>query len=217
LASHSTASGAPRRRARSRSRWRKPSIFPSAPFFPSAAAGSRGPAAASATPALAHDLEREQACADAVEIDRDVLEAGLLAGGHEGRADARLHGARELTGGQLDAADGAVVAHPAVAEALLVDGILEVVDLAQLLGGDLLSEGDPGGEAGRGGLVRDRQREAARNVPDLLLRHADGGQRAQHLVAGGGAGAGAVVAGGVIGVLAVGDGVQLLRADDVIA
>src|SRR5699024_9043605 len=84
---------------------------------------------------------------------------------------------------------GAVVAHPAVAEALRVDGVLEVVDLAQLLGGDLLPEGDAGGEAGGGGLVRDRQRELTRDLPHLGLRHADGGQRAQHLVAPRGAGA----------------------------
>src|SRR5699024_7832066 len=138
LASHSTASGAPRRRARSRSRSRKPSIFPSAPEE------SREPAAASATPALAHDLQGEQTLADAVEADRDVLAGGVRAGGDGCSADVGLIGARGLAGGQLDAADGAVVAHRAVAVALLVDGVLEVVDLAQLLGGDLLSEGDPG-------------------------------------------------------------------------
>src|SRR5699024_1046493 len=110
LASHSTASGAPRRAARSRSRSRKPSIRPSA-------APSR-----SATRAPAQDLEREQARADAVEIDRDVLEPGLLARGDQGLTDRGLHGAGQLLGGQLDPTHGAVVAHAAVAETLLVDG-----------------------------------------------------------------------------------------------
>src|SRR5699024_6192740 len=211
LASHSTASGAPRREARSRSRSRKPSMRPSAAPAPSVVPDS------SATRALAADLQREQSWADAGEVDRDVLEPGLLAGGDEGLADRGLHRAGQLLGGQLDAADDAVVAHPAVAEALRVDGVLEVVDLAQLLGGDLLPEGDAGGEAGGGGLVRDRQRELTRDLPHLGLRHADGGQRAQHLVAPRGAGAGAVVPGGVVGVLAVGDGVEPLSTDDVVA
>src|SRR5699024_6307421 len=136
LASQSTASGAPRREARSRSRSRKPSIFPA----PSAAP------AASATTALADDLQGEQSRADPVEVDRDVAEPGLLPGGDQGLADLGLHRAGQLVRGQLDAADGPVVAHPAVAEALRVDGVLEVVDLAQLLGGDLLPEGDAGGE-----------------------------------------------------------------------
>src|SRR5699024_148575 len=209
LASQSTASGAPRREARSRSRSRNPSIRPSA-------APVSAPPAGSAMPALAHDLQREQTRADAVEVDRDVPEPGLLAGRDECGADLGLHGARQLLGGQFDAAHGAVVAHAAVAEALLVHGVLEVVDLAQLLGRDFLAEGDPGGEAGGGGLVRHRQGELPRHLAHLRLRHAHAGQRPQHLVPGGGAGAGAVVAGGVVGVLAVGDRVELLRADDVV-
>src|SRR5699024_4263958 len=101
---------------------------------------SAAPPVGSAMPALAHDLQREQARADAVEVDRDVPEPGLLAGRDECGADLGLHCARQLLGGQFDAAHGAVVAHAAVAEALLVHGVLEVVDLAQLLGGDLLAE-----------------------------------------------------------------------------
>src|SRR5699024_9486364 len=210
LASHSTASGAPRRRARSRSRSRKPSIRPSAAPAPVPPAGS-------ATPARSDDLQGEQPRADAVEIDRDVLEPGLLPGGDQGGADLGLHGAGELAGGQLDAADGAVVAHPAVGEALRVDGVLEVVDLAQLLGRDGLAEGDPGGEAGGGGLVRDGQRELPCDLAHLRLRHPEGGHRPQHAVPLRGPGTGTVVTGGIVGVLAVGDGVEPLRTDDVVA
>src|SRR5699024_2917098 len=82
--------------------------------------------------------------------------------------------------------------------------------------GDFLVVRDAGGQAGGGGLVRARQFQRPGDLAHVRLGGAGLGQRAQHLVVGGGAGARPVGTFGVIGVLPVGHRDQAVLGDHLI-
>src|SRR4051794_25026185 len=204
LASQSTASAKPRRRARSWSSRTK-----------SATAGGGVQSSASE---LATDVQlgqRERSRLDAGEVEGDVPEAGGTDGVGDGLPQWIGGDRRDVLHGDLHPGDLAVVAHPQVGQPQPAQRRFGGVHLRELVWGDLLQVRDPRRQARCGRLVRGRQLEGAGDPPDGGLVEAGVRERGEHAVLAGGPRAGPVGAAGVVGVLAVGDRGEAVRGDDV--
>ena len=150
----------------------------------------------------------ERPGADPRQIQRDEPEPGGRDRLDQPRSQRLGHGTRQVAVRQLDAGDVPVVADPAVGEPEVPHRGLGLLDLPQLARLDRLEVGDPRGEARGGGLVRARQPPRDGQGPNPGLADPGVGQGTQHPVLAGGQGTGPVRAAGVVGVLAVGDGVE---------
>ena len=135
---------------------------------------------------------------------------------HESLGDLRRCGAGDLCGRQLDACDLTVMADAAVGEATLPQHALGSLDGSEVLGRHRLVVRNARGDAGRGRLVGTGQFEESRQFSHVGLAEPVLSERAQHLVLGGGARSGPVGALGVVGVLSVGHGIELMRGDHLV-
>jgi hypothetical protein len=127
-----------------------------------------------------------------------VLEAVTLAGVDDGRAHLGRGGAGQLGEIDLEAGErvGAhlVQTHAQLAETQLLQLGLEAADLRETLARDGGSIRDAARQAGRGGLVPDRQLEAGGGGADVGLGELGLDQREADAVLAGGVEAGAIVA-----------------------
>ncbi len=119
-----------------------------------------------------------------------------------------MEGSGEVSAGDLDAGEVAVVADADLPEAECVEGGFGLLDLREAFGGDGEAVGDAGGEAGTGGLVGEGKAGLTGEGADLGFRELGGDERGEGSVLSGGLLAGAEggdVGGAVVEVHAIGD------------
>ena len=105
-----------------------------------------------------------------VEIEGDALEAdvGEMVAGHPN--EVGVESLLQLLGGNLDAREAVMIAHPELLEPPRPEKGFGLLDSREPLFGDAQTGGDPRGETCHRGFVRDREAIVARDLPYFLLR-----------------------------------------------
>ena len=151
---------------------------------------------------------------EAGEVERDVPEPGRTDGVAPRLRSAVGRDRGDVVRADLDPCHLPVVTDAEVGEPEPRSAASAALDLGQLVRRDLLEVRDPRGQARRGRLVRATAAPGRGRCADGGLVEAGVRERAQDAVLAGRPRAGAIGTARVVGVLAVRDGVEPVRGDD---
>ena len=160
------------------------------------------------------ERQGEGAGLDPANIQRDKSKAGASYGIQHLHTKRISDGSNQIWGRQLDARNIVVVSNPQLGEAELPQCRLGAVDLAELGRGDHMVVRNPRREARCSRLVCHLQTQSARHRTHCQLGHASIGERPEDIVVDRGTRTWSVRSPGIVGVLSVRNGIQLVLLGD---